>query len=104
MHEREQNTPFTNNFLYLPIWLFYVLSLLLELICLKKLIYILRLNKFKMYKFGFNFFKIIFPFAPCMGQSEIIPWQTGLNKKKDKRYNKFYFLKLKLIHKHHCYL
>ena len=36
-----------------------------------------------MYKFGFNFFKIRFQFAPCMGQSEIIPGQTGLNKKKD---------------------
>ena len=54
-----------------------------------------------MYKFGFNFLKIILQFAPCMGQTEIIPGQTGLNKK---RYNKFYFLKPKLIHKHHCYL
>ena len=35
-----------------------------------------------MYKFGFNFFKIRFQFAPCMGQCEIIPGQTGLNKKK----------------------
>ena len=35
-----------------------------------------------MYKFGFNFFKIIFQFAQCMGQSEIISGQTGLNKKK----------------------
>ena len=34
-----------------------------------------------MYKFRFNFFKIIFQFAPCMGQSEIIPGQTGLDKK-----------------------
>ena len=34
-----------------------------------------------MYKFGFKFFKIRFQFAPCMGQSEIIPGQTGLNKK-----------------------
>ena len=34
-----------------------------------------------MYKFGFNFFKIISQFAPCMGQSEIITGQTGLNKK-----------------------
>ena len=34
-----------------------------------------------MYKFGFNFFKIIFQFVPCMGQSEILPGQTGLNKK-----------------------
>ena len=33
-----------------------------------------------MYKFGFNFFKIINLFAPCMGQSEIIAGQTGLNK------------------------
>ena len=33
-----------------------------------------------MYKFGFNFFKIKFQFALCMGQSEIIPGQTGLNK------------------------
>ena len=32
-----------------------------------------------MYKF--DFFKMIFQFAPCMGQSEIIPGQTGLNKK-----------------------
>ena len=47
---------------------FYVLSLFLELIRLKKLIYILR-------KFVFNFFKIIFQFAPYMGQ-------TGLDKKK----------------------
>ena len=35
-----------------------------------------------MYKFGINFFKIIVQFAPCMGQSEIIPGQTGLNKKR----------------------
>ena len=35
-----------------------------------------------MYKLGFNFFKIIFLFAPCMGQSEIIPGETELNKKK----------------------
>ena len=34
-----------------------------------------------MYKFGFNFFKIIFQFAPCMGQSDIMPGQTGLTKK-----------------------
>ena len=34
-----------------------------------------------MYKFGFNFLKIIFPFVPCMGQSKIILGQTGLNKK-----------------------
>ena len=34
-----------------------------------------------MYKFGFNFFKIIYQFAPCMRQSEIIPGRTGLNKK-----------------------
>ena len=34
-----------------------------------------------MYKFGIIFFKIRFQFAPCMGQSEIIPGQTGLNKK-----------------------
>ena len=34
-----------------------------------------------MYKFGFIFFKMIFQFAPCMGQSEIRPGQTGLNKK-----------------------
>ena len=34
-----------------------------------------------MYKFGFNFFKIINLFAPYMGQSEIKPGQTGLNKK-----------------------
>ena len=34
-----------------------------------------------MYKFGFNFSKIILQFAPCMGQSEIIPVQTALNKK-----------------------
>ena len=34
-----------------------------------------------MYKFGFKFFNISFQFAPCMGQSEIIPGQTGLNKK-----------------------
>ena len=32
-----------------------------------------------MYKF--KFFKVIFQFAPCMGQSEIIPGQTELNKK-----------------------
>ena len=37
-----------------------------------------------MYKFRFNFFKIIFQFVPCMGQSEIIPGQTGLNKKRYK--------------------
>ena len=41
-----------------------------------------------MYKFGFNFFKIIFRFAPCMGQSETIPGQTGL-KKKDKHITNF---------------
>ena len=35
-----------------------------------------------MYKFGFNFFKITFQFAPCMGQSEIKLGQTGLNKKR----------------------
>ena len=35
-----------------------------------------------MYKFGFNFFKIIFQFAGVMGQSEIIPGKTGLNKKR----------------------
>ena len=35
-----------------------------------------------MYKFGFNFFKIILQVAPCMGQSEIIPGQTGLNEKR----------------------
>ena len=52
-----------------------------------------------MYKFGFNYFKIRFPFAPCMGQSEIIPGQTGLNKK-----NKDIANLPKLIHKHHCYL
>ena len=34
-----------------------------------------------MYKFGFNFFKIISQFSPSMGKSEIIPGQTGLNKK-----------------------
>ena len=34
-----------------------------------------------MYKFRFNFFKIIFQFAPCMGQSKTIAGQTGLNKK-----------------------
>ena len=56
-----------------------------------------------MYKFGFNFFTIIFQFAPCMGQSKIMPGQTGLHKKRQ-RYNKFYFLKPKLLHKHHCYL
>ena len=42
-----------------------------------------------MYKFGFNFFKIRFQFAPCMGQSEIIPGQNGLNKKKDKDITNF---------------
>ena len=57
-----------------------------------------------MYKFRFNFFKTIFQFAPCMGQSKTIAGQTGLNKKNKKRYNKFYFLKPKLIHKHHSYL
>ena len=56
-----------------------------------------------MYKIGFNFFKITFQFAPCMGQSEIIPGQTGLNKERY-RNNNFYFLKPKLIHNHHCYL
>ena len=35
-----------------------------------------------MYKSGYNFSKIIFQFAPCMRQSEIIPGQTRLNKKK----------------------
>ena len=34
-----------------------------------------------MYNFGYIFFKVDFQFAPCMGQSEIIPGQTGLNKK-----------------------
>ena len=34
-----------------------------------------------MYKFEFNFFKIIYQFSPCMGQSEIIPGQTRSNKK-----------------------
>ena len=34
-----------------------------------------------MHKFGFNFFKIVFLFAPYIVQSEIIPGQTGLNKK-----------------------
>ena len=35
-----------------------------------------------MYKFGFNYFKIMFKFAPCiMGQREFIPGHTGLNKK-----------------------
>ena len=34
-----------------------------------------------MYKFEFDFFKIIYQFALCMGQSEIIPGQTGSNKK-----------------------
>ena len=57
-----------------------------------------------MYKFGFNFFKIVFQFAPCMGQSKIIPGQTGLNKKDKDITNCVYFLKPKLIHKHHCYL
>ena len=51
-----------------------------------------------MCKFGFNFFKIIFQFAPCIGQTKITPGQTGLNiKDKD-------ITNLKLIHKHHCYL
>ena len=40
-----------------------------------------------MCKFGFNIFKIIFQFAPCMGQSEIIPGQTELNKKDKDRTN-----------------
>ena len=35
-----------------------------------------------MYKFEFTFLTITFQFAPCMGQSEIIPGQTGLNKKR----------------------
>ena len=34
-----------------------------------------------MYKLGYIFFKIVCQFAPCMWQSEIIPEQTGLNKK-----------------------
>ena len=42
-----------------------------------------------MYKFEFNFFKIIYQSAPCMGRSEIIPGQTGLNKKKDKDLTNF---------------
>ena len=42
-----------------------------------------------MYKFGFNFSKIIFQFAPCMGQSKIIPGQTGLYKKKHKYITNF---------------
>ena len=46
-----------------------------------------------MYEFGFNFFKIIFHFAPCMGQSEIIPGQTGLNKKKLYKIYQILFLK-----------
>ena len=52
-----------------------------------------------MYKFGFNFFKILFQFAPCMRQSKIIPGQIGLNKK-DKDITQILFLKPKLIHKH----
>ena len=56
-----------------------------------------------MYKFRFNLIKIRFQFAPCMGQSEIIPGEAGLSKTRQK-YNKFYFFKPKLIHKHHCYL
>ena len=36
------------------------------------------------------------------GQSEIVLGQSGLNKKRQ-RYNKFYFLKSKLIHRHQCY-
>ena len=35
-----------------------------------------------MYNFGCNFLKIVFQFAPCMGQIEIIPGQTELNKKR----------------------
>ena len=35
-----------------------------------------------MYKFEFVFFKIIFQFAPCVGQTEIVTGQTGLTKKR----------------------
>ena len=34
-----------------------------------------------MYKFGFNFFNIVFQFAPCMEQSETTLGQTRLNNK-----------------------
>ena len=55
-----------------------------------------------MCKFGFNFFAIIIQLAPCMGQSGIVPGQSGFNKKD--LYIKCYFLKSKLIHWHQCYL
>ena len=56
-----------------------------------------------MYKFGFNFLQLYIQFAPCTGQSRIVPGQSGFNKKRQ-IYNKFYFLISKLIHRHQCYL
>ena len=49
------------------------------------------------------FFATIFHYAPCTGQSEVVPGQSGFHEKK-LRYNKFYILKSKLIHRQQCYL
>ena len=38
-----------------------------------------------------------------MGQSEIVPGKSGLNKKRQ-RYNSFYFLKFNMIIRHQCYI
>ena len=49
------------------------------------------------------FLAVIFQFAPCTGKNEIVPGQSGFNKTKTKnRYNKCYFLKSKLKHRHQC--
>ena len=48
---------------------------------LKKLIYILRLEKYLYVEIGIKCFAVIFQFSPCTGQSEIVPGQSGLNKK-----------------------
>ena len=49
-----------------------------------------------MYKFEFNFVKIIYQFASCM---KLYRGKLDQTKKKEKD-----FLKPKLIHKHHGYL
>ena len=59
--------------------MFFVLSIFCKLIRLKKLIYILRLNKYFMCKFGFNFSQLYFCFPRVEGQSEIVLGQSGLN-------------------------
>ena len=57
-----------------------------------------------MCKFGCNYNVCNYiSVCPCTGQSEIVPGQSGFNKTRW-RYNKFYFLKSKLIHSHQCYL